>query len=297
MANFKDKMQGKKYIGSDIINSDEAMGLVFKDSNKKVSLIKISALKENPYQPRITMDKNELKELADSIIENGLLQPIIISSINNSPKEFYIVAGHRRVEAHKMLHKEEIEAIIYKADDGQLKIFSILENMQRENLNPFEESKAINILLKSGISQVELAKKLGKSKGYISKIIKVAQLDLNAEKYILEQNLDVGLSILYELSRADAEHQLLIIKHFHKKSLTRDALVSFIQDFEKKENKSQKSFPGKQSNFLFKNKADKYSIKLNINKLNDNERNQAIKSLETLLNQLKYQKSFPGKQI
>ena len=292
MAKFKEKMAGKKTIGNKIINSDEAMGLVFKDTDKKVTSVKISALKENPYQPRKTMNEQELQELAESIEQNGLLQPIIISSINNSPKEFHIIAGHRRVEAHKLLKKEEIEAIILKTNQEQLQIYALLENMQRENLSILEEAKAVYRLLEYGISQNDIAKKLGRNKAYVSKVVKIAQLSNDVVAYIEQNNVNVGISILYELAKQDEQHQLQAIKYINKKSLSRDEIVDYLKCLSQngQDTDREKSFPVKLSSFSFKEKKDKYSIKIDLNNIKDEERNDAIKKLETLLNHLKYNK-------
>lgn len=288
MAKFKDKIKKvKPVIGNKIVNSDEAMGAVFKDSGKKISTVKISALQKNPHQPRLSINQSELEGLASSIKENGLLQPIIISPINNSSKNFYIVAGHRRVEAHKLLGREEIEAVIEKFDDENLKIYSILENLQRENLTAYEESLSIKKLVDSGMKQKDLVDKLGKSKGYISKMIKISTLNPKVIEYINSiENLKIGMSILFEISNVTYENQLDALKYIIKKSMSRDQISEYVKKLNGS-NSDKKVSPGKLLPYSFKSKGSKVSFKLDLNRIKDDEKETVIKELEKLIEQLK----------
>ena len=288
MASFKDKIKKRKsVIGNKIINSDEAMGSVFKDSGKKVSSVKISALHKNPYQPRLSIDQSELEGLATSIKENGLLQPIIIAPIDNSSKNFYIVAGHRRVEAHKLLNKEEIEAVIDRFDDENLKIYSILENLQREDLTPYEEALSIKNLVESGIKQNELVDKLGKSKSYISQMIKISTLNSKVIDYINStENFKIGMSVLFEISNVTHEKQLEALKHIENKSMNRDQIREYVKKINNSDN-SKKVSPAKLSTFSFKSKGAKVSLRLDLDKIEEDEKAIVIEKLEKIIEQLK----------
>lgn len=281
-ANFKDKMKGKTTIGNRVLNSDEALNLSFKNSDKTLSTVKIETLTANPFQPRRTMDETELNELMESIKETGLLQPILITSIDNNPNKFYIVAGHRRVEAHKLLERKEIDAIIYKIDETELKTYSIIENIQREDLSIIDEAFAIKALVDASIKQVDVCKKLGKSKAAISQLVKIAHLDHDLIEYLNNSKHDLGSSILYELTNITTSKQLEAFKHIEKKSLNRDSIREYIKALDG----VQKVSPAKLFNgFSISQNKNKISFKLDLDKLED--RSEAIIRLEKLLEDLK----------
>lgn len=285
MASFKDKIKDKKTIGQRQVNSDEAIGLSFnEDTINKLVKVKISALSQNPYQPRKSMDYEQIKGLSNSIAQSGLLQPILISSIENNPHEFYIVAGHRRVEATKLLEEEFISAIVINMDDKALEVNALVENIQRENLTSIEEAFAIKSLISSGIKQVELAKTLGKSKAVISTFMKISNLDKELLNYIQNNNLDIGRTILYELTNVVTGKQLQAIKHIHNEDMKREK----IRDYIKKLNgdTEEKVSPAKLFNgFSFSQKKSKISLKIDLEKLDDKK--EAIETLENILEELR----------
>ena len=141
----------------------------------KVDNIKIHSLIDNPYQPRLEIRENELRELAESIKEQGLLQPIIVTPKNDN---YIIIAGHRRVAAHKLLGKQEIKTIVLNnLTDKDLMAFSITENLQRKNLNIIETAIALKeYKIKLNKSFSDIAKELGKTKTYIIHLINVLKL-------------------------------------------------------------------------------------------------------------------------
>ena len=121
--------------------------------------ILISELSTNPYQPRIEMDIEQLEELALSIEREGLLQPILVSP-NDNHDGYIILAGHRRVEAHKLLHKDSVKALVHqKVSHEQLAIIPIVENLQRDDMDPIENAIAFKRLLDEKIfpNQIQLA--------------------------------------------------------------------------------------------------------------------------------------------
>ncbi len=289
MASFKDKMKDKKTIGNRQVNSDEAIGLTFQEETiTKLVTVKISALSENPYQPRQSIDKELIEGLAESISQNGLLQPILISPIDNNPNKFYIVAGHRRVEAVKILNEELIRAIIVNMNNEELRINSLVENIQRENLTAIEEAFAIKSLVDSGLKQVELVEKLGKSKSIISQFIKIATLDEELINYIKEKSLNVGATLLYELTNVPSHKQLKAIQHIDLKSLNREQIRDYVKQLNN--GVSEKVSPAKLSNgFSFSHKKNKISFKLNLAYLENKD--EAIEALETILKELKNEKN------
>src|SRR5690606_29605892 len=123
-------------------------------------------LKENPYQPRKRFDEDKIEELAQSIKEHGVLQPIIVK---RSEIGYYIIAGERRVRACKRLGLTTIPAVVRDIDDKVMAEIALLENLQREDLTIIEEATAYQTLIeRHGLTQQELADRLGKSRAHIA---------------------------------------------------------------------------------------------------------------------------------
>jgi len=283
MASFKDKIKGKKVIGKRAVNSDEAIQLAFKDSKKKLFEVKLSALQTNPNQPRLTMEQEELENLAQSIEQNGLLQPILVTPINNNPHKFYIVAGHRRVEASKLLQRESIEAMIYSVEDENLSIFAIIENLQRENLSAMEEAISIKSLVDMGLTQTQICQKISKSKSVVSNLLKLTTLHSDVVAFIKENNINFGATILYELTKLDEKEQLHAIEYIYKHQMKREDIRLYIKSLLNKD----KEQPTKPKSFSFSNKKNRVSFKLDLEKISKEEKHSAIKALEDLLKKLK----------
>ena len=136
--------------------------------------IRISDIQKNPYQPRKEFSEEKIKELAQSIKENGLIQPIIV---RQSPVIGYeILAGERRYRASLAAGLSEVPVIIKKLSDQDMMIHSIIENLQREDLNPIEEAKAYQSLIDKGYTHAEIADKMGKSRPYITNLVRLLTL-------------------------------------------------------------------------------------------------------------------------
>jgi len=193
------------------------------------TLVSISSLKTNPYQPRIELEKNSIKELANSILENGLLQPItVLESDNNS---YIIVFGHRRVAAYEFLNKENIEAnILTTLDDKDLVISPIVENLQRKDMEPIETAMALNRVLKMGIikTQNDLSNSLGISQGRISKLLSILKLsdeilhEISKIKY-------KDVTVLAAINKINSKAQIKLFNQI--KNLPRNEALKKIKDF------------------------------------------------------------------
>ena len=137
-------------------------------------MISITDIQKNPYQPRKEFDGEKLDELAQSIKENGVIQPIIV---RQSPVIGYeILAGERRYRASLLAGLTYIPAVVKQLSDQEMMIQSIIENLQRENLNPIEEARAYESLVEKGFTHAEIADKMGKSRPYISNSIRLLSL-------------------------------------------------------------------------------------------------------------------------
>ena len=158
--------------------------------NDEIVELDLSELRPNPYQPRKKFDEEALNELADSIKEHGVFQPIIVKK---SIKGYEIVAGERRYRASKKLGLEKIPAIIKDFTDDEMMQISLLENLQRENLTSIEEAKAYKAIIDaSNLTQEELAKKVGKSRSYITNILGLLTLPVSIQNLILENKISMG---------------------------------------------------------------------------------------------------------
>ena len=152
--------------------------------------IKVSELRSNPYQPRQTFDQEKLVELANSIKEFGVLEPIIVTK---SIKGYEIVAGERRTKACELVGIETIPAIIKDFSDEEMMQIALLENIQRENLSAIEEAEAYNNLIKAlNITQEELAKKIGKSRSYVTNMLGLLTLPESVKYEILHGYISMG---------------------------------------------------------------------------------------------------------
>ena len=170
--------------------SDVEKEIVENASESDIEEIPISEIRTNPYQPRKRFDEEKLKELSESIKEHGLFQPIIVKK---SIKGYELVAGERRTKAAKMAGFDKIPAIVRNFTDEEMMEVALLENIQRENLNPIEEAEAYErILKKSNITQEELAKVVSKSRSYITNVIGLVSLPEEVKLLVIDGKLSMA---------------------------------------------------------------------------------------------------------
>ncbi|MDD2830349.1 MAG: ParB/RepB/Spo0J family partition protein [Sulfuricurvum sp.] len=193
--------------------------------------IPLSKLQPNPYQPRIEIEPTALKELADSIEQNGLLQPIVVSKDNDV---LTIIAGHRRFEAHKLLEKEFIKAVVMdKVVHAQLALLPLVENLQRSEMNPIENAIAFKKILEDKIveTQNDLAEAIGVSKSWLSKTLSVLRLPSSLLDQIKKDRYS-DITVLSALNKVNSD--LLEKLYTEIKTLSRsDALEAIKQALSK----------------------------------------------------------------
>ena len=166
--------------------------------------IPIDELRPNPYQPRKTFDEEALRELADSIMEHGVFQPIIVK---RSIKGYEIIAGERRFRASKMAGKSTIPAIVRDFSDEEMMEIALLENLQREDLNAIEEAMAYKTLQERlGLTQEELAKKVGKSRSHVTNMLGLLRLPEEVKELVTENKLTMGHARM--LSKLEDNNQI-----------------------------------------------------------------------------------------
>lgn len=152
----------------------------------------INQITPNKYQPRMMFDQDELTELAESIKENGVIQPLVVSRI--SKKKFGLVAGERRLRASKMAGLKTVPVIVRDlASDDELLEFALIENIQRTDLNPLEEAQAYHSLIdKFGLTQEQAAKKVGKKRSTVANSVRLLQLPDYVKEDLLSGQLTEG---------------------------------------------------------------------------------------------------------
>ncbi len=178
--------------------------IVNETPKEEIQKIPIKELRANPYQPRKIFNEEALEELASSIKEHGVFQPIIVKK---SIKGYEIIAGERRVKASTIAGLEEIPAIIRDFTDSEMMEIALLENLQRENLTSIEEANAYKKLQENlNITQEELAKKLGKSRSHITNTLGLLNLPEETQTLINDHKLTMGHARV--LSKLDNNYQI-----------------------------------------------------------------------------------------
>lgn len=151
--------------------------------NEVVEEVALSEIRANPYQPRKHFDEEALKELAESIKQSGVFQPVILRP--SSVKGYELIAGERRVRASRLAGKETIPAIVRQIDEEQMIEIAVVENLQREDLSPLEEAEAYNILMeKLNLTQAQVAERIGKSRPYIANYLRLLALPTEIKELV-----------------------------------------------------------------------------------------------------------------
>ncbi|MBE6622154.1 MAG: ParB/RepB/Spo0J family partition protein [Ruminococcaceae bacterium] len=162
------------------------------DESGGVIMLRLSDIEPNPDQPRREFEPEALAQLADSIAAHGLIQPIIVRSAG-ADGYYQIVAGERRWRASKMAGLSEVPVIIMEMDDKKAAQIALIENIQRENLNPMEEAAAYKSLLKDyGMTQEELSKQIGKSRSAVANTLRLLELPEEICTLVRDGRLSAG---------------------------------------------------------------------------------------------------------
>ena len=215
-APAKKASKAKKTPGPAVEEKAEVEEGVEEEILRSMQTLKIDQLQTNPDHPRKEFDEGALEELAQSIIKYGILQPIVVKK--NRKKEgapYEIVAGERRYRAAQKAGLAEVPVVLREASSDETAIISVVENVQREDLNPLEEAVAYqNIMESQMITQQELANALGKSRPYIANIVRLTKLDNDTmdalRKGLLTSSQARSLLSEPDLKRRAKYRQLLI---------------------------------------------------------------------------------------
>lgn len=216
--------------------------------NDTLKNLKITEVEPNRNQVRKNFDQEALEELAESIKEYGLIQPIVVTKKDNY---YSIVAGERRWRASKIAGLKEIPAIIREDDEKINAEISLIENMQREDLNPIEKATGIKTLMDNyGMSQDEIAKKLGKAKSTIINWTRVLNLDSRVLEMVKEGKISEGHCKAL-LAITDPDKQYIAAKHMLERGST-------VREIEKKAKVKMSKVEEYKRHILFKNIEDTF---------------------------------------
>ncbi len=199
----------EELFNNEVLDYTTVENKIVKETSKdEIVNLPLNELRSNPYQPRKIFDNESLQELADSIKEHGVFQPIIVKK---AIKGYEIIAGERRVKASIMAGKKEIPAIIRDFNDTQMMEIALLENLQRENLTPIEEATAYKKLQETLLlTQEELAKRLGKSRSHLTNMLGLLSLPDSIKEEVNKKTITMAHArVLSKLDDTKQQEDLL----------------------------------------------------------------------------------------
>ncbi|GAA0467759.1 ParB/RepB/Spo0J family partition protein [Alkalibacillus silvisoli] len=207
---------------------------------ESVQEIELKDCRPNPYQPRKVFDTEAIEELKDSIVQHGVLQPIIV---RKGIKGYEIVVGERRFRASKEAGLTTISAVVRELSDEQMMELALLENLQREDLNPIEEAEAYDRLINElKIKQDELARRLGKSRPHITNMVRLLSLPERVRAMVNSKELTMGHARAL-LSIKDEDQLMLVAEKVRKEGLNvrqTEQLITKLNDKPKKKASEKK---------------------------------------------------------
>ncbi|MBI2095404.1 MAG: ParB/RepB/Spo0J family partition protein [Candidatus Omnitrophica bacterium] len=187
-------------------------------SRERVQHLKVSEIKPSRFQPRVYFSQGKLEELANSIKEKGVIQPVLVRSLVDG--QYELIAGERRFKAVKFLGLEEIPAIVRRLSDADALETALIENIQREELNPVEEAQAYRRLSQEfGLTQEAIAQRVGKDKTSVSNLLRVLNLPEKVLDFLSQNSITLGHAKTI-LSLIDPKRQMTFCDQIVKKGLS-----------------------------------------------------------------------------
>ncbi|EAJ1253966.1 ParB/RepB/Spo0J family partition protein [Campylobacter lari] len=272
-------------LSSILADIDEVYEKELGSNEGRIEEIDIDLISPNPYQPRKNFDTQALEELAGSIKEYGLIQPVVV--FKKDEFDYILIAGERRFRACKLLEKEQIKAVVLNVDDIKLRELALIENIQRENLNPIELAHSYKELLEiHDITQEKLADLIHKSRPQIANTLRLLNLNEQTQNFIVEGKISQGhAKVLVGLEKE--EEKMIVDTIIGQKLNVRDT-EKLIKNF-KNTNQLEKNIISNkqyQSIINLKEKIESLGLKVNakdlkitINFENEDEVREFLKTL------------------
>jgi len=198
-------------------------------AERSLARVRIREIQFNPYQPRTAFDERAIEELAQSIQENGLISPVTVKRAGENG--YVLIAGERRLRALKKLGRNWVDAIIMEADEAEMRVLSLIENIQREQLNFFEEARAMRELLRStGATQEALSRKLGRNPSTIANRLRLLRLSEPVREVILSKGLTERHARALLRLEGEADRQLQLAECAAEKELNVRQLEALVDE-------------------------------------------------------------------
>lgn len=229
--------QGKVTEVVDLVKDQAESSTTQQNSSNSLHL---KQLKAGKYQPRTRMEQDKLEELADSIAREGIMQPLLVRPVAGEEEQYEIIAGERRFRAAKIAGLTEVPVLIRDVSDEQAAVMALIENMQREDLNPLEEANGIDRLIKEfNFTHEQAAESIGRSRSYTSNLLRLLNLSDPVQELLIEGQIDMGHArALLSLSAAE---QILIANQIVAKQLSVRETERLVKQVLNHENQSAKA--------------------------------------------------------
>ncbi|MCV3501408.1 ParB/RepB/Spo0J family partition protein, partial [Campylobacter lari] len=272
-------------LSSILADIDEVYEKELGSNEGRIEEIDIDLISPNPYQPRKNFDTQALEELAGSIKEYGLIQPVVV--FKKDEFDYILIAGERRFRACKLLEKEQIKAVVLNVDDIKLRELALIENIQRENLNPIELAHSYKELLEiHDITQEKLADLIHKSRPQIANTLRLLNLNEQTQNFIIEGKISQGhAKVLVGLEKE--EEKMIVDTIIGQKLNVRDT-EKLIKNFKNTNQLEKNTTSNKQYQSIInlKEKIESLGLKVNakdlkitINFENEDEVREFLKTL------------------
>lgn len=191
----------------------------------------IKSIDANPYQPRMEFHEDDIKELAASISAEGLLQPIVV---RQKGSRYQLIAGERRLRACQMLQFEKIPVRIVQASDASSAVISLIENLQRENLNPIDEAMGYASLMRDfDLTQEQVAQRVGKARASIANSLRLTQLDQEIQGYLSKGMISTGHAKVL-LGLESSNQRMLLVRRIIEEGLSVRQAEQLVQQLKRK---------------------------------------------------------------
>ena len=209
------------------------------DANDSVKTVPISSIVPNPRQPRTRFTDNELSELADSIREHGVIQPLIVSEQGDGT--YTLIAGERRLRASQIAGLNTVPVVTRQADDRELLELALIENIQREDLSPLEAAEAYKSLEENfNLTHEEISKRVGKNRASVTNTMRLLKLPGEVQKALLEKKITEGHARVL-LSLPTPQAQINAMNHIIKNELNVRQTEEYIRNLLGESNKKTKT--------------------------------------------------------
>jgi len=207
---------GKKALGKGL-DALISGGYESEDAGEYIRLISVEEIVSNRFQPRKSFESEKIRELAQSIKENGMIQPIVV---RKNGAQYEVIVGERRVRAAKEAELSVIPALVKEYSDDRLLELALIENIQREDLNPVEEARAYKMIMeKERVTQEELANRIGKSRSYIANMVRILELPESVLENVSRGTISVGQAKVL-LSVDEETQKILLARRIIKDGIT-----------------------------------------------------------------------------